>query len=108
MEMESALPDPERVATTNELRGVVESEISALPEAYRLVLMMREVEGLSTSETAACLDVSEDVVKTRLHRARTMLRDNLFRRAGIGAESLFTFGFKRCDRVVEQVMARIG
>jgi RNA polymerase sigma-70 factor (ECF subfamily) len=72
------------------------------------VLMLREVEGLSTSETAECLAVQEDVVKTRLHRARAMLRDNLYRRAGLTFEGLFTFGHGRCDRVVAAVMARIG
>jgi RNA polymerase sigma-70 factor (ECF subfamily) len=106
-DIESRLPDPERQAVTSELRQVMESEIGGLPETYRVVLMLREVEGLSTAEAAECLNVSEDVVKTRLHRARTMLRDNLYRRAGIGLENLFSFGSSRCDRVVEWVMARI-
>jgi RNA polymerase sigma-70 factor, ECF subfamily len=71
------------------------------------VLLLREVEGLSTEETAECLDVSTDVVKTRLHRARTMLRDALYDRAGLGLKTMFTFGAQRCDRVVASVMARI-
>ena len=50
--------------------------------------------------------VSEDVVKTRLHRARAMLRDNLYRRAGVTLDSLFAFGNTRCDRVVAAVMVR--
>lgn len=100
-------PDPEEQATTAELRDVLEREIAALPESYRLVLMMRDVEGMSTAETASSLDVSEDVVKTRLHRGRTMLRDNLYNRAGVSLQSLFTFGNSRCDRVVAAVMAQI-
>jgi RNA polymerase sigma-70 factor (ECF subfamily) len=59
---------------------------------------------LSTAETAACLDVSEDLVKTRLHRARLMLRDNLYQRAGVTLESIFAFGDARCDRIVAAVM----
>jgi RNA polymerase sigma-70 factor, ECF subfamily len=107
MEIQSPLPDPERQAATAEMRVAVEMEIAALPEAYRVVLMLREIEGLSTSETAETLSLTEDVVKTRLHRARTMLRDNLYRRAGVTFDDLFPFGNSRCDRVVAAVMAQI-
>lgn len=107
MEIESNEPDPEQLAAAAELRTVVESEIASLPDSYRTVLMLREIEGLSTTETAQCLDVNEDVVKTRLHRARTILRDNLYRRAGLTFDRLFTFGNARCDRVVARVFERI-
>lgn len=107
LELEAETHDPERQAATAELRNVMESEISALPEVYRAVVMLRDVEGLSTAETAECLSISDDLVKQRLHRARTLLRDQLFRRAGIGVETLFAFGFARCDRVVAAVMSRI-
>lgn len=100
-------PDPERQAAAGELRDVMEREVAALPDGFRAVFMMREIEGLSTAETAASLDISEDLVKTRLHRARTMLRENLYRRAGITLQSLFAFGSSRCDRVVAAVMAEI-
>ncbi|HVR40595.1 MAG TPA: RNA polymerase sigma factor [Thermoanaerobaculia bacterium] len=108
MEIESNEPDPERLAAASELREVVESEIALLPDAYRTVLMLREVEGLSTSETAECLGVNDDVIKTRLHRARSILRDNLYRRAGLTFEGVFPFGNARCDRVVANVFTRIG
>ncbi|HEU4522381.1 MAG TPA: sigma factor-like helix-turn-helix DNA-binding protein, partial [Thermoanaerobaculia bacterium] len=72
------------------------------------VFMMREVEGLSTSETADCLGITDDLVKTRLHRARVMLRENLYQRAGITLQSLFAFGNGRCDRVVAAVMQRLA
>jgi RNA polymerase sigma-70 factor (ECF subfamily) len=101
-------PDPEQQAGTAELREVMEREVSALPDAFRTVFILREVEGLSTAETAASLGVSEDLVKTRLHRARTMLRERLYRRAGVTLETIFTFGNARCDRVVTAVMAKIG
>lgn len=105
--LESPRPDPEQELLASELKNVVESEIAALPASYRSVLMLREVEGLSTAETAECLGVNEDLIKTRLHRARTILRDNLYRRAGLTFESLFTFGQSRCDRIVAEVMERI-
>jgi RNA polymerase sigma-70 factor (ECF subfamily) len=101
-------PDPEARAVAADLMQHVETEVAALPETYRSVLLLREVEGLSTEETAACLELSTDVVKTRLHRARTMLRDALYRRAGVGLQTIFTFGAQRCDRVVARVMEEIG
>ena len=106
--VETDSPDPEEQTMTAELREVLEREMARLRPEYRTVLMMREIEGLSTAETAASLDISEDLVKTRLHRARTMLRDRLFKRAGMSFESLFTFGSSRCDRVVCEVMERIA
>lgn len=106
--VESNEPDPEQQASQSELRDVMEREVAALPDAFRAVVMLRDVEGLSTSETAQCLGVSEDLVKQRLHRARAALRDNLYRRAGVTLESLFSFGNARCDRVVSAVMARLA
>ena len=105
--VDNTIRDPEQQAASSELRGVLESEVSSLPDSFRVVFIMRDVEGLSTSETAACLGVSEDLVKTRLHRARTMLRDNLYRRAGVTVDSIYAFGNARCDRVVAAVMQRI-
>lgn len=99
--------DPEERAVAADLMQHVEAEVAALPESYRSVFLLREVEGLSTEETANCLEVSAEVVKTRLHRARTMLRDALYRRAGAGLPGIFTFGAQRCDRVVAKVMEEI-
>jgi RNA polymerase sigma-70 factor, ECF subfamily len=96
--------DPEQQLASAELRALVETEIAALPESYRVVLMLREIEGLDTREVAECIGVSEDVVKTRLYRAREILRENVYRRAGMTFESLFTFGHSRCDRMVANVM----
>jgi RNA polymerase sigma-70 factor (ECF subfamily) len=70
--------------------------------------MLREVEGLSTAETAECLELTEDVVKTRLSRARSALRQELFDRVGLTAAGAFVFQRARCDRVVAAVFARIG
>lgn len=107
-QIRSAAPDPEQQLAAAELQRFVETEIAALPESYRIVLMMREVEGLDTKEVAECLGVSEDVIKTRLYRAREILRDNVYRRAGLTFDSLFTFGQSRCDRIVAGVMEKIA
>jgi RNA polymerase sigma-70 factor (ECF subfamily) len=69
--------------------------------------VLREVEGLGTAETAECLETSEDVVKTRLHRARALLQRELLARAGEGARNAFSFRAYRCDRVVAAVLAQI-
>ena len=105
--VESDTPDPEEQASHSELRDVMEREVAALPDAYRMVVVLRDVEGLSTSETSTTLGISEDLVKQRLHRARNLLRENLYQRAGVTLASLFAFGNARCDRVVAAVMARI-
>ena len=99
---------PERLAYAGEIRALVEAAIDELPDGAREVFMLRQVEGLSTAETAACLATTEDVVKTRLSRARSALRASLEARAGLVASSTFRFERPRCDRVVAAVLARIG
>lgn len=99
--------NPEREAFTGELRGLLEWAIDTLPDGMREVFVMREVEGLSTLEAAECLGVSEEVVKTRLSRARAALRRVLLERTGATAPEAFRFYRPRCDRVVAQVLARI-
>jgi len=71
----SALPDGK--ALQSEMRGLLEKAIRELPEVYRSVILLRDMEELSTQETAQILDVSDDVVKTRLHRARLAIRERL-------------------------------
>jgi RNA polymerase sigma-70 factor, ECF subfamily len=100
--------NPERQAFTQELRGLLEWAIDNLPDGMREVFVLREVEGLSTLEVARCLDVSEDVVKTRLSRARAMLRRLLMERTGAAAPEAFRFYRPRCDRVVANVLSRIA
>ncbi len=106
--LKSPRPDPEQQALQGEARALLEASIDALPAAYRSVFVLREVEGLSTAETAECLDVSEEVVKTRLHRARALLREELLARAGVAASTAFSFHLSRCDRVVAAVFERLG
>jgi RNA polymerase sigma-70 factor (ECF subfamily) len=100
--------DPERQALTAELRRLLEWAIDTLPDGMREVFVLREVEGLSTAEVAASLEVSEDVVKTRLSRGRAALRRVLMERTGATAPEAFRFYRPRCDRVVARVLARIA
>ena len=78
------------------------------PRPIGRCFVLRDVEGLSTAEAADCLEVSEDVVKTRLHRARARVREDLFERAGLSARSVFSFQGDRCDRIVGTVLGRLG
>jgi RNA polymerase sigma-70 factor (ECF subfamily) len=100
--------NPERQAFTGELRGLLECAIDALPNGMREVFVLRDVEGLSTSEVADALGVSEDVVKTRLSRGRAALRRLLRERTGAVTPDAFRFYRPRCDRVVALVLARIA
>jgi RNA polymerase sigma-70 factor (ECF subfamily) len=100
--------NPERQAFASELRGLLEWAIDALPNGMREVFVLREVEGLSTSEVAECLGVSEDVVKTRLSRGRAALRRLLMERTGATAPEAFRFYRPRCDRVVANVLKTIS
>ena len=101
-------PDPEKQAFTGEMRELLEWAIDTLPDGSREVFVLRDVEGLSTAEAAASLGVSEDVIKTRLSRARASLRRSLLERTGAAAPEAFRFYRPRCDRIVAAVMARIA
>jgi RNA polymerase sigma-70 factor (ECF subfamily) len=107
-QLESTARGPEKQVADRELADVLEVAVEALPPSFRAVFMLREVEGLSTAEAADCLDIAEETVKTRLHRARGMLRRSLYARLGDSAAATFQFGFARCDRVVAAVLARIA
>ena len=104
----STAAGPEQRAADQELGRAIEAAIDALPVVYGAVFMLREVEGLSTAETAACLEINEETVKTRLHRARALLRNHITARVGAAARESFQFAGARCDRTVAAVMARIG
>lgn len=99
---------PEQQAIQRDLRTALEAAIGALSESYRSVLVLREVEGLSTAETAECLGISESLTKTRLHRARAAMRREMESRSREVLTGSFPFHLSRCDRVVAAVFARIG
>jgi len=98
---------PETQAMRSQLAQILESAVDALAEPYRAVFVLREVENRSTAETADCLGLSEEAVKTRLHRSRALLRRDLQQRAGSSVGEVYAFLGKRCDRTVAQVLARI-
>jgi RNA polymerase sigma-70 factor (ECF subfamily) len=105
--IESPQADPERQAYAQELGRVLEAAVDTLPETYRTVFMLRDIEGLSTSETGEGLGLGEEAVKTRLHRARAMIRRAVTAQIGTVAAGSFQFHAPRCDRVVANVLAAI-
>ncbi|HWR13842.1 MAG TPA: RNA polymerase sigma factor [Terriglobales bacterium] len=104
----SAQANPEENMSSTETRALLEQAILSMPYPYRTVLMLRDVEEMTTAEAASALGLTEDVVKVRLHRARGMLRKELFTRVGATSASAFQFLAPRCDRVAAAVLARIS
>jgi RNA polymerase sigma-70 factor (ECF subfamily) len=100
--------DPEGVAARREIRRLLEAAIDELPEAFRLVLVARDVDGMSVEETAEVLGVRPETVRTRLHRARRLLRTALDQRLGDTLREAFPFDGARCARMTEAVLARLG
>ena len=100
--------DPEKTMAQREIQTVVEHAIDELPEPFRLVFITRVVEGMNVEETAEILDLKPETVKTRLHRARTMLRENVERKIGPVAMEAFPFAGRRCERLTEAVLKRLG
>jgi RNA polymerase sigma-70 factor (ECF subfamily) len=103
----SNMKSPEQQVSTREMNQLLEEAILTLPGTYRTVLMMRDVEEMSTADTAAALELSEENVKVRLHRARAMLRKELFNRAGSARNQAFPFLGSRCDHMVTMVFQRL-
>jgi len=99
---------PEVGAARAEMRRLLETQIDALPDAYRAVFMLRAVEELSVEETAAVLELPPATVRTRLFRARSMLREALAQKIDLACEDAFSFAGERCDRVVARVLARLN
>ena len=104
----SATLDPEKTMAQREIQNVVERAIDELPEPFRLVFITRVVEGMNVEETAEILDLRPETVKTRLHRARAMLRENVERKIGPVVMEAFPFAGKRCERLTEAVLKRLG
>jgi RNA polymerase sigma-70 factor (ECF subfamily) len=107
LHMSSPDRSPEQNAADSETRALLEQAVERLPDNYRVVYILREVEELSTAETAQVLEATEENVKVRLHRARALLRKQLYAAVGKNAHEAFTFHAVRCDRVVRNVFARL-
>ncbi|ANW04736.1 RNA polymerase sigma factor [Bradyrhizobium icense] len=103
-----AADDPEKSMAQREIQHVVEHAIDELPEAFRLVFITRVIEGMNVEETAEILGLKPETVKTRLHRARTMLRDIVERKIGPVVMEAFPFAGRRCERLTDAVLKRLG
>src|SRR5262245_24747371 len=100
--------DPEKSMAQREIQRVVEHAIDELPEAFRLVFITRVIEGMNVEETAEILGLKPETVKTRLHRARTMLRENVEKKIGPVVMEAFPLAGKRCERLTDAVLNRLG
>jgi RNA polymerase sigma factor (sigma-70 family) len=98
---------PESDAARAQIRRLLEEAVDELPEAFRLVFLLREVESCSTDETAAQLGLQPATVKTRLHRARRLLRQALDEKLAPTLAGAFPFLGARCERLTSAVLARL-
>jgi RNA polymerase sigma-70 factor (ECF subfamily) len=104
----TASPDPETAAARGQVRRLLEQAVDDLPEPFRLVFVMRDIEDLSTEETATSLSIRPETVKTRLHRARRLLREALDEKLSLALKDTFPFDGARCTRIADRVMARVA
>jgi RNA polymerase sigma-70 factor (ECF subfamily) len=98
---------PERSAQRTEMRRLLEAQIDALPDDYRVVFVLRAVQELSVEETAETLGIPQATVRTRLFRARSLLREGLAAKIDVACEEAFSFAGERCDRIVAYVLERM-
>jgi RNA polymerase sigma-70 factor (ECF subfamily) len=98
--------DPEKRTIGRETRLLLEKAIDGLPEKYRIVYTMREIEGFSNAEVAHCLEITESNAKVRLHRAKLLLKEYLFKRSS--EVTIWEFGNSRCDLLVNRVLMEIA
>jgi len=99
--------DPERELENRQLQNVLREAVELLPDPLRTVFCLREIEGLSTEETAGALDLTTENVRVRLHRAKRSLRQTLDARMGREVRRLYLFDGARCDRIVAGVFERL-
>jgi RNA polymerase sigma-70 factor, ECF subfamily len=100
--------DPEKTMAQREIQRVVEHAIDELPDNFRIVFITRVIEGMNVEETAEILGLKPETVKTRLHRARGMLRENVEKKIGPVVMEAFPFAGKRCERLTTAVLKRLG
>ena len=98
---------PERSAQRSEMRRLLEAQIDSLPDDYRVVFVLRAVEELSVEETSEALGIPQATVRTRLFRARSLLREALASKIDLACEEAFSFAGERCDRIVAHVLERM-
>jgi RNA polymerase sigma-70 factor, ECF subfamily len=100
--------DPEAAAARTEVRRLLEHAVDQLPEHFRVVFMLRDIEEMSVEETASHLGLRTETVKTRLHRARRLLRQSLDRTLSSAVSDVFPCAGARCARMTEAVLTRLG
>jgi RNA polymerase sigma-70 factor, ECF subfamily len=100
--------NPEADAARSEIRKLIERAVDDLPEVFRIVFVMREIQGCTIAETASNLDLKPETVKTRLHRARRLLRATLDEELATAVTEAFPFLGARCRRITESVLARLA
>jgi RNA polymerase sigma-70 factor (ECF subfamily) len=100
--------DPERAAAQREVRRLLEQAIDALPESFRTVFVMRTIEQMSVDETAAHLGLRKETVKTRLHRAKRLLRKALDAQLASALDEVFPFAGARCDGFTDRVIKQLA
>ena len=105
--MDTTTEMPEDAASRSELRRALERKVDELPEQFRAVFILREVEEMSAEEAAECLGIPVATVRTRAFRARALLRESLAREMDIATINAFGFAGDRCDRIVARVLARL-
>jgi RNA polymerase sigma-70 factor, ECF subfamily len=106
-DLPSQAPTPEEQASAHEMIGVLRAAFDGMEEPYRVVFILRHIEGLSTAETAASLGTTAQTVKVRLHRARAKLRRSISARAGATWADVFPFQGLRCDRLTARVLKKL-
>ncbi|HVJ76904.1 MAG TPA: RNA polymerase sigma factor [Hyphomicrobium sp.] len=99
--------DPESMTVQREVISLIEHAIDELPEDFRTVLVARAIEDMSIEETAELLGIKPETVKTRLHRARRLLKEDLADYFGSFMDDVFPFDGARCDRVTNAVIERL-
>lgn len=102
------LVDPERATSQREICRLLEQAIDKLPEEFRTVLIARAIEGLSIEDTAELYDIRPETVKTRLHRARKLLKSSLEEHLGSFFSDVFPFDGARCERLTNAVVSRLN
>ena len=104
----AASSDPEKSMAQRQIQEVVERAIDQLPEPFRLVFITRVMEEMTVEETAELLSIKPETVKTRLHRARALLRQNVEKEIGPVIMDAFPFAGRRCEQLTEAVLKRLG
>lgn len=100
--------EPQAAAMRTQTRRLLERKIDELPESFRTVFMLREVEEMTVEEASEALGVPEATVRTRHFRSRSMLRESLSREVDFALEEAFGFDGERCNRIVASVMSRLA